>query len=481
MNQGRPAAMPPAVPTPVLADDPGSAFSTMRSAQLREPLADWPVRARRLRALDALIRDNRAAIASAIAADFGRRPAQETDLLEVFPSLSGIHHALKHGRNWMRSRRRRTGLWFLPARCEVRALPLGVVGIIAPWNYPLLLSASPLTDALVAGNRALIKVSELTPRFAALFAELVRKHFAADEVAVVNGGVDVARAFAALPFDHLLFTGSTAIGHEVMRAAAANLTPVTLELGGKSPALIGPEARFAHAVERIVFGKLLNAGQTCIAPDYVLLQRAHVADFVDAARAVVARFYPALASNPQYASIASDRQYARLARLRDDAIAAGATAHVLAGTDPGVRVLAPTLLSSVDEHMAVMQQEIFGPLLPLVPYDTLDDALAYIQAHPHPLALSVFEENRATIDHVLARVSAGGVTVNDTILHIAQHDLPFGGIGASGMGAYHGEDGFRTFSRMTPIFRQARWNFVGLLNPPYRETFRHMLKLLLWR
>ncbi|MFI4970715.1 MAG: aldehyde dehydrogenase family protein, partial [Lysobacterales bacterium] len=424
-----------------MADDPASAFGAMRAAQLREPLADWSTRARRLRALETAIRDNRVAIAAAIAADFGRRPAEETDLLEVFPSLSGIRHALKHGRSWMRPRRRRTGLWFLPARSEIRAQPLGVVGIIAPWNYPLYLAAGPLTDALVAGNRALLKMPELTPRFSALFAELIRKYFAADEVAVVNGDAGVARAFAALPFDHLLFTGSTSVGREVMRAAAANLTPITLELGGKSPALIGPQARFAHAVERIVLGKLLNAGQTCIAPDYVLLPRTHMTAFVDAARAAVARLYPALASNPQYASIVSDRHHVRLVALRDGATAAGATAHVLAEADPAARVFAPTLLSGVDERMPVMQQEVFGPLLPLVPYDTLDDALAYIGAHAHPLALYVFEENRTTIDHVLARVSAGGASVNDTILHIAQHDLPFGGTGASGMGAYHGEDG----------------------------------------
>jgi coniferyl-aldehyde dehydrogenase len=463
--------------------DPAHAFAAARAAQAREPFPDWPLRTRRLHALEALIRDNHDAIVAAISADFGRRPAEETELLEIFPSVSCIRHALKHGRRWMRPRRHWAGFWFLPARTEILPQPLGVVGIIVPWNYPLYLAIGPLIDALAAGNRVLMKMSEYTPRFSALFAELVAKHFPAGEVAVINGDAGVARTFAALPFDHLLFTGSTAVGREVMRAAAANLTPVTLELGGKSPAIIGPHARFEHAVERIMVGKLLNAGQTCIAPDYVLLPRERVPAFIDAARAIVATLYPQLASNTQYASIASDRHYARLTSLRDAAVASGATAHALADvpTNPATRVFPPTLLSGVDEPMRVMQEEIFGPLLPLVAYATLDDALAYVAAHPHPLALYVFDDDRTTVDTTLARTLAGGVSVNDTILHIAQHHLPFGGVGASGMGAYHGEDGFRTFSRMKPVFRQARWNATGALNPPYGNTFRRMIKILLGR
>ncbi len=455
-------------------------LARLRAAHARNPSPDWPERAARLRALEALVRDNRDVIATAIATDFGQRPAEETSLLEIFPSLSGIRHALRHARRWMRPRRRWAGMWFLPARTELLPQPLGVVGIIVPWNYPLYLAIGPMTDALAAGNRVLVKMSEFTPRFSTLFAELVGKYFATDEVAVVNGDAEVARAFSALPLDHLLFTGSTPVGREVMRAAAANLTPVTLELGGKSPAIIGPGARFDHAVERIVHGKLINAGQTCIAPDYVLLPRAQMTAFIDGARAMVGKLYPQFTSNPQYSSIVSDRQYARLASLRDDAVAAGATAHVLAESPvtPGSRVFPPVLLTGANDASSVMQQEIFGPLLPLVPYDCLDDAIAYIAARPHPLALYVFDDDRATVDTVLKRTSAGGVTVNDTILHIAQHDLPFGGVGASGMGAYHGEDGFRTFSRMKPIFRQARWNTVGLLNPPYRDVFRRMLKIL---
>src|SRR6185437_3291685 len=347
----------------------------MRDTQARDPLPDWPVRAARLRKLESLLQDQRAAIAAAIHADFGNRPAEETDLLEVFPSLSAVRHALRHGQRWMRPRRRLADLLFLPARTELRPQPLGVVGIIVPWNYPLYLAVGPLVDALAAGNRVMLKMSEYTPHFSTLFAALVARHFEPEEVVVANGDAAVGQAFAALPFDHLLFTGSTAVGHHVMRAAAANLTPVTLELGGKSPAIVGPGARLEHAAERIMFGKLVNAGQTCIAPDYVLLPRARMGEFIDAARAATARLYPDLARNPQYASTATDRHYARLSVLRDEAHAAGATVEALsdAAPDPTRRLLPPVLLTNVHDDMAVMREEIFGPLLPVVPYDTLDE------------------------------------------------------------------------------------------------------------
>lgn len=455
----------------------------MRTAHAADPLPPWPARAARLRVLQSMLLEHRRAFAEAIHADFGQRPVEETDLLEVFPGLSAIRHALRHGRRWMRPQRRLAGLLFLPARTEMRPQPLGVVGVIVPWNYPLYLAVGPLVDALVAGNRVMLKMSEATPRFSALFAGQIARHFTPEEVVVVNGDAAVAQAFSALPFDHLLFTGSTAVGRDVMRAAAANLTPVTLELGGKSPAIIGPGARFEHAVERIVFGKLVNAGQTCIAPDYVLLPRARVADFIDVAQGVMARMYPRLQTNPQYASIVSDRRYQRLAALRDSALAAGAQAHVLgdAVEDPARRLLPPLLLSGVDEHMEVMGEEIFGPLLPLLAYDTLDEAIAIVAARPHPLALYLFEQDRERIDRVLARTQAGGVSVNDTLYHIAQHGLPFGGVGASGMGGYHGEAGFRTFSHLKPVFRQARFNGAGLLNPPYGPRFRRMLEWMLRR
>ena len=456
-------------------------LDVMRTAHARDPLPDAKHRIARLDALEALVRENRDAIVAAIDADFGRRPAEETDLLEIFPGLSGLHHARRHVRRWMRPQRHWANFWFLPAQTEIVPLPRGVVGIIAPWNYPLYLTIGPLVDALAAGNRAMVKVSEFTPRFSALFAALVAQTFARDEIAVITGDAEVGRAFAALPFDHLLFTGSTAVGRQVMAAAAPNLTPVTLELGGKSPALVGPGARLEHAAERIVLGKLLSAGQTCIAPDYALVPRTQVSAFVDAARAAAAKLYPALPANPHYASIVSDRHFARLATLRDEAVALGAKMHALgsSGDDAAARVLAPVMLTDVDERMQVMHEEIFGPLLPIVAYDTIDGAIACIASRPHPLALYVFDDDRATLDRVQRATLAGGVTLNDTILHIAQHNLPFGGVGASGIGAYHGEAGFRTFSHMKPVMRQARINAVSLLNPPYGRKFRALLELLL--
>jgi coniferyl-aldehyde dehydrogenase len=467
------------IPEPNLAES----LQRLRTAHAADPMPSWEARAKRLRALETMLREQRDAFAAAISADFGQRPSEETELLECFPSLSGIRHALRHGRRWMRPRRSLAALAFLPARNVLTPQPLGVIGIIVPWNYPLYLAVGPLVDALAAGNRVMVKMSEFTPRFSALFAEQMARYFQPDEVLVVIGDAAVAQAFSALPFDHLLFTGSTAVGRHVMRAAAANLTPVTLELGGKSPAIIGPGARFDNAVERILFGKLVNAGQTCIAPDYVLLPRARMAEFVDAAKRVTARLYPQLEHSTQYASIVSDRQYQRLVALRDSALAAGALVHPLseAADDPTRRLLPPQLLSEVNDGMGVMQEEIFGPLLPLLPYDSLDEAIAYVAAHPHPLALYLFEQDRALVDQVLARTVAGGVSLNDTLYHIAQHNLPFGGVGASGMGGYHGEAGFRTFSHLKPVFKQARFNGAGLLNPPYGARFRRMLELLLKR
>jgi len=453
----------------------------LRAAQARDPLPPWRVRADRLQRLARMLREQRSAFAEAIDADFGQRPVEETGLLELFPSLSAIRHALRHGRRWMRPRRAPTALAFLPGHNRLLPQPRGVVGIVVPWNYPLFLAVGPLVDALVAGNRAMVKMSEFTPRFSALFAEQVATYFADDEVVVITGDAAVAQAFTGLAFDHLLFTGSTAVGHHVMRTASAHLTPVTLELGGKSPAIIGPGADMAQAVERILVGKLVNAGQTCIAPDYVLLPAARIDEFVTAARATMTRLYPDLARNRQYTSLVSDRHFERMVALRDEAADAGARVEPLgdAAADPARRLFPPQLLLDVPDDARVMHEEIFGPLLPLVACDSVAQAVDYVNARPHPLALYLFERDRQTIDQVLARTRAGGVTVNDTLYHIAQHGLPFGGVGASGMGGYHGKAGFETFSHLKPVFAQSRWNGAGLLRPPYGPRFRRLLELLL--
>lgn len=454
-------------------------FARMRAAQERTPSPDWHERVRRLRALEALLQENRQAITDAIDEDFGKRPPEETALLEYFPTLTEIRHLIRHGRRWLRPKRQMASFWFLPARTELRPQPAGVVGIITPWNYPLYLATGPLANALVAGNHVLVKMSEYAPRFAQLFADLVERYFPAEEVRVVTGGADVAKAFSALPFDHLLFTGSTVVGREVMRTAAANLTPVTLELGGKSPAIIGPGARTGNAIERILMGKSYNAGQTCIAPDYVLLPRKLEQEFIERAKKRFRSLYPDFANNRQYANIINERHFTRLAHLRDQAISAGAHMHSLAGQEGQGRHLAPAIFTEVDPGCDLMQEEIFGPWLPLVTYEDFDEALDFVASRPSPLALYLFEEDAERKKQTLDQCPAGGVTFNDTLFHIAQPHLPFGGVGPSGMGAYHGESGFRLFSRMTPIFHQSRFNGTSLLNPPYEGRFKWLLKQLI--
>ena len=381
----------------------------------------------------------------------------------------------------MKPRRAGVGKWFIPASAQVWPQPLGVAGVIVPWNYPLYLAVGPMVAALAAGNRVMVKMSELTPRFSALLQRLCEASFAAEEVCIITGGPDVAEQFSALPFDHLLFTGSTPVGRKVMAAAARNLTPVTLELGGKSPAVIAPGYPLAHAVQRIMAGKLMNAGQTCIAPDYVLLPRAQLQAFVDTAREQARRGYPAGLADTNFCSVVNDRHYRRLADWVDEAVASGATVEHLfegASRDEARHRMAPTLLIDPPADCTAMREEIFGPVLPLVPYDRVEDAIAFVNARPHPLALYWFDQDTGRTNDALRTMQSGGVTVNDTILHIAQESLPFGGVGASGMGHYHGKWGFDTFSKLTPIFRQSRFNGMALFLPPYRPLMRRMLKLM---
>jgi aldehyde dehydrogenase (NAD+)/coniferyl-aldehyde dehydrogenase len=456
-------------------------LEAQQAAHARAPMPDRAARDRRLAALEGLVHDHLDALADAIRRDFGHRSVHETHLLEGFPSLEGIRDARRHLARWMRPQRRATSLWFLPGRSELRTQPLGVVGIIVPWNYPLYLAVGPLTGALAAGNRAMLKLSEFTPAFGALFAALVRERFAEDEVAVVEGDADVAAAFSALPFDHLLFTGSTVVGKHVMRAASAHLTPVTLELGGKSPAIVAPSADLEHAARRIAIGKLMNAGQTCIAPDYALVPRAQLETFAKRVGREVARAYPDLATTPDYTTIASARQFERLQRHLAEAREAGTRLYNLGGfePDPASRRFPPIVLLDPPTHLAVMREEIFGPLLPVVGYDTLDQAIAYVNARPRPLALYAFARDDGEVERVLDGTTAGGVTVNDVILHIAQDDLPFGGVGPSGMGRYHGRAGFETFSNRKAVFRQSRVNGMGLFRPPYGKRFEALVRLLL--
>jgi aldehyde dehydrogenase (NAD+)/coniferyl-aldehyde dehydrogenase len=453
----------------------------LRGAAVRDPHPDWRSRAALLDALERLLRENAQAIANAISADFGNRSQHETQLLELFPSFEAIRHGRRHLKSWMRPERRAVSMWFLPGRARVLHQPLGVVGIIVPWNYPLLLAVGPLVAALAAGNRVMVKMSEYTPATSELFAHLVSKYFSDDEVVVVQGDAGVAQAFAQLPFGHLLFTGSTKVGYSVMRAAAENLTPVTLELGGKSPAILGPDFPLEKFVERVMVGKTMNAGQTCIAPDYVLVPAGRAREFIAAAQKVMADCYPDILRTPDYSSIISERHFNRLVGLVEDARAQGAEVVPLSSAaepDAKSRRIPPVALLNVTPDMQAMQEEIFGPILPVVPYRDLDEAIRYVNARPNPLALYYFDQDRGRIDHVLEQTLSGGVTINDTILHIAQDSLPFGGVGESGKGHYHGFEGFEAFSKKKAVFYQSRLNGMALFKPPYGKLFERMVKLL---
>lgn len=480
MNTPHTTPTPAVVPgiAPDTPPDLAHLFAQQRAAWAHVPHPSWAERADRLQRLLRLLQEHEAAISQAIDADFGGRPAIETELAEVWPSLEELKSALRHGKAWMRPRRAGVGKWFLPATAQVLPVPLGVVGVIVPWNYPLYLAIGPLAAALAAGNRVMVKMSEFTPRFSGLFQRLCAQAFSPLELAVVTGGPEVAAAFSRLPWDHLLFTGSTPVGHKVMEAAAAHLTPVTLELGGKSPALITPGYPLAHAAQRILAGKLLNAGQTCIAPDYVLVPRAQLAELAQHLQAQGRRAYPQGLADPQWCSIINTRQYQRLQGLRDEALARGCSVLPLVdgpSDDDTRHRLAPQLVLDPPLDSALMQQEIFGPLLPVLPYDDLDTALAWVRSRPRPLALYWFDHDRARTREWLPTLPAGGVTVNDTLMHIAQDSLPFGGVGASGMGHYHGRWGFDTFSKLMPVFRQARLNGGALFAPPYSPLMRTLL------
>lgn len=442
---------------------------------------DYRARMRALATLRDSIAARREELARAVSDDFGGRAHEETLLLELFPLFDQIRHARRHLKRWMRRKRVRSS-WFLePSRAFYQYQPLGVVGVIGAWNYQLLLTLGPLVDALAAGNHVMLKPSEITPRSAEVIASIIAEAFPPEYVACVTGGPEVAGEFTALPFDHLFFTGSTRVGELVMKAAAANLTPVTLELGGKSPAIVHDSYPVARAAERIVMGKLFNAGQTCVAPDYVLLPAGREAEFEAEARRAVAMLYPRLADNPDYTRIVSPRHFERITGLIADAREKGARVVPL-GAETGTaddRLIPPTLVFAPDDGMEVMREEIFGPVLPVVTYRTLDEAVGYVNARPRPLALYYFDESARRVDEVLARTLSGGVTINDCVFHLGQHNLPFGGVGPSGMGHYHGFDGFVTFSKKRGVMVQRRWAATSLLRAPYAGRSRTMIEALL--
>lgn len=466
-------------------------LAKQRNAQLKDGAPSAEIRIDRLNRCIGLLVDRRHDIEAALSADFGARSAVVTAFADVASSIGPLKHARDNVRSWMKTERRRTTpriLGFLGARAEIRHQPKGVVGVISPWNFPVNLTFAPLAGVLAAGNRAMIKPSETTPATSELLKQMFASAFDESEIAVVTGGPEVGQAFSALAFDHMIFTGATSIGRHVMRAAAENLVPVTLELGGKSPVVVGRSADMAVAAARIMNGKTLNAGQICLAPDYVLAPADRVGDFVAEAKASVGRMFPSIRESPDYTAVVSDRHYARLMGYLDDARAKGAE---LVEINPAAedlrqqphRRIAPTLILNPTDDMKVMQEEIFGPLLPVKAYRDVQEAMDYINAHDRPLGLYYFGSDDAERDRVLNGTTSGGVTVNDVVMHVAQEELPFGGVGPAGMGAYHGHDGFREFSHRKSIYHQIKWDLAPLrmLRPPYGTGLAKYLSMQIKR
>jgi len=456
-------------------------LSALLERQRKAWSANPPDRAQRMADLAALreaVVRRMPALVAAMQADFGHRSRHESLISDGVIVLQEIDHVRKHLRRWMRPKRRFADWLFWPARTELQYRAVGVVGIISPWNYPVNLGLVPLVTAIAAGNHVMLKPSEYTPHTSRALTELFADVFPPERVSVVEGGAELAARFAALPFDHLFFTGSTAVGRKVMAAAAPNLTPLTLELGGKSPAIIAADYPIETAAARIAAGKFFNAGQTCIAPDYVLVPRAKRDALVDALRQCVERSYPDFSQNQDFTSIINEGHFNRLRGLVDEARAAGARIISLpndAAHDPARRRFAPTLVLDAPLDSRLMQEEIFGPVLPLVPYDDLDQALQLIAALPRPLALYHFDHDRKRTRRVIAAQLAGGVNVNDCLLQFGQTHLPFGGIGPSGMGQYHGHAGFLAMSKQLPIMYQSRWPSWALMRPPYGKLAERLI------
>ncbi|SPB15801.1 aldehyde dehydrogenase [Caballeronia novacaledonica] len=453
--------------TPAATDALGARFAAMRAAFAAAPYPAYDARRRALQSLRDALRRHAHQCTAAAEADFGVRAADETMLIDMLPSLLHIDHLLRHLRRWMRPSRRAPELLFRTNRATVQYQPKGVVGIVVPWNFPFYLALGPLATALAAGNRCLIKTSEFAPESSRALRNLLADALGEDEAAVVEGDAECAKRFCALPFDHLVFTGSPAVGREVMRAAAHNLTPVTLELGGKSPALVSRSANIERAAQRIVHGKTVNAGQICVAPDYALVPREHVEAFTAAAARAYARF---IGDDASQTSMINARARRRMLDLIDDARALGATVTVCDAQGMKGRQMPLHIITGVRPQMRIAREEIFGPLLPVIEYDTFEAALAHVRDGDRPLALYWFGTDSGERTRVLRETHSGGITFNDWGWHAMNHALPFGGIGASGMGNYHGEEGFRELSHAKAVLAEHRWFPIELFHPPYGRT-----------
>jgi len=458
-------------------------LSLQRASFAQNPYPEYQQRIDDLKALKKLILDNQQALIDSLNEDFGHRCKDDSIVGDLLTSISGINYSIKKLRYWMRPKRKSIGLLFQPATGKVVYQPMGIIGIIVPWNYPVFLSIGPLTTALAAGNNAMIKMSEYTPKTSTLMANLLASIFTQDKVAVVGGDATVAAAFSALPFDHLFFTGSTSVGKLVMKSAAENLVPVTLELGGKSPSIIDKNMDIKTAVPRFILAKTINSGQTCVAPDYILCPEDKIMELADELRALYTKMYPSVTDNIDCTSIVNDRQYERLNNLLDDANNHGAKLVPLSEDDrnDSKRKIPLTLVLNATDDMQVMQQEIFGPILPIISYKNLQQAIDYINNKPRPLALYIFSFDKQFQQKVLLNTHAGGVCINDAAFHVANEDLPFGGVGPSGMGSYHGDEGFRTFSHAKAVLTRGKINLAPLLFPPYGKALHKFIYKLFIR
>jgi coniferyl-aldehyde dehydrogenase len=481
--EARPVQMEHAAP----ASDAERRMAEILEAQRHAHLKDGPPGAeKRIEWLDraiALVVGHKDAIGEALREDFGHRSVHASLLTDVSGSIGPLKHAKAHLKGWMKREKRKVSpaiLGLFGARAYVDYQPKGVVGVISPWNFPFNLTCTPLAGIFAAGNRVMIKPSEFTPRSSELMARMFRSAYDESEVAVITGGPEIGAAFSRLAFDHLLFTGATSIAYHVQRAAAENLVPTTLELGGKSPVIVGNSADLKLTANRVMMGKTLNAGQICLAPDYVFVPKDKARDFIAAADQSVRTMFPTLKDNPDYTSVINQRHYDRLTGYLDDARAKGAEIVELNPAKEDFRQqpfhkIPPTIVLNPTDDMKIMKDEIFGPLLPVKTYDSIDETIAYVNQHPRPLGLYYFGADSGEQERVLSRTTSGGVSVNDVVMHVSMEDLPFGGIGPSGMGAYHGIDGFRTFSHAKAVFRQAKMDVTAMMRPPYGEKIQKMM------
>jgi coniferyl-aldehyde dehydrogenase len=454
-------------------------FALQREAYLRHPYPKLAERRENLTKLEKILVDHADGIADAINKDFGHRSAEESKLLEIFGCVDGIRHTRRKLRKWMRPQRRHVSMTFATGRNRVIPQPKGVIGIVSPWNYPLFLTISPLTSILAAGNRAMIKMAANSQHLCRFLTEKFQGQFPEDTVAILPGVK--AQDFSTLPYDHLIFTGSADAGRTVMRSAAETLTPVTLELGGKSPTIVCDDYDIDTAAQDILYGKLINAGQTCLAPDYLFVPEGKRDQFVAAAKRIVAQRYPDI-NDRSFTSIIDEKSYRRLRATLEDAERKGATLVPLvpgAGYNDLLRKVPPQLVLDANEDMTILQEEIFGPLFPIKTYRTLDEVIEYIMQRDRPLGLYIFTNDKKIEEQIIYGTISGGVTVNNCMIHVGQHDLPFGGVGASGMGHYHGRDGFLEMSKLRPVFTNPKLDTTKSLEPPYKKSHGRMFSLLL--